>query len=174
MCGCVECWGAHERSCLQVSVHASVCLRCFALLLLLLYVSLCPQELGIYCYLDRNFMTASFPVPRLPIHVRRLVAAGHKVRSIEGCTSTNTQHRHEGVEGGCHRHRPTASSSCRHHHQTHSTQPPAEAIPTPQFWVHSVPPGSTGSTGNWDTPTECYKELCIMDAEPLHAVPAAP
>jgi hypothetical protein len=100
VCGCVECWGAHERLCLQVSVHASVRLCCFALLLLLLlYVSLCPQELGIYCYLDRNFMTASFPVPRLPIHVRRLVAAGHKVRSIQGCTSTNTQHRHEGQEG---------------------------------------------------------------------------
>eukprot|EP00775_Hariotina_reticulata_P004120 gene4120-4366_t len=37
------------------------------------------QELGIYCFPDHNFLTASFPVPRLPIHVRRLVAAGHKV-----------------------------------------------------------------------------------------------
>lgn len=26
-------------------------------------------------------MTASFPVPRLSIHVRRLVAAGHKVQA---------------------------------------------------------------------------------------------
>jgi DNA mismatch repair protein MSH3 len=37
------------------------------------------QELGIACFHDHNFMTASFPVPRLSIHVRRLVAAGHKV-----------------------------------------------------------------------------------------------
>ncbi|GMH38216.1 hypothetical protein BSKO_06100 [Bryopsis sp. KO-2023] len=34
---------------------------------------------NIYCYPDHNFMTASFPVPRLPIHVRRLVENGHKV-----------------------------------------------------------------------------------------------
>jgi hypothetical protein len=40
---------------------------------------LLPQELGIACFHDHNFMTASFPVPRLSIHVRRLVAAGHKV-----------------------------------------------------------------------------------------------
>lgn len=36
-------------------------------------------ELGLYAYPDHNFLTASFPVQRLPIHVRRLVAAGHKV-----------------------------------------------------------------------------------------------
>lgn len=34
---------------------------------------------NIFCYPDRNFMTASVPVPRLHVHVRRLVAAGHKV-----------------------------------------------------------------------------------------------
>jgi hypothetical protein len=45
------------------------------------------QELGIACFLDHNFMTASFPVPRLSIHVRRLVAAGHKV-----CTQQQQGH----------------------------------------------------------------------------------
>lgn len=43
-------------------------------------VYVCMQELGIACFFDHNFMTASFPVPRLSIHVRRLVAAGHKVK----------------------------------------------------------------------------------------------
>jgi hypothetical protein len=33
-----------------------------------------------YCYPDHNFLTASIPVPRLPVHVRRLVQAGYKVR----------------------------------------------------------------------------------------------
>ena len=33
----------------------------------------------IFAYPDRNFMTASIPVPRLHAYVRRLVAAGHKV-----------------------------------------------------------------------------------------------
>lgn len=39
--------------------------------------------LGIYCFPGHhNFKTASFPVQRLPIHVRRLVAAGHKVCAL--------------------------------------------------------------------------------------------
>jgi DNA mismatch repair protein MSH3 len=29
--------------------------------------------------MSHNFYTASIPVPRLPIHVKRLVTAGHKV-----------------------------------------------------------------------------------------------
>jgi DNA mismatch repair protein MSH3 len=49
------------------------------LLLLCLCCQIASQELGIYCFPDHNFLTASFPVPRLPIHIRRLVAAGHKV-----------------------------------------------------------------------------------------------
>ena len=36
---------------------------------------------NIFCYPDRNFMTASFPVMKLPVYVRRLVEAGHKVAS---------------------------------------------------------------------------------------------
>jgi hypothetical protein len=39
-------------------------------------------ELGLYAYPDHNFLTASFPVQRLPIHVRRLVAAGHKASPV--------------------------------------------------------------------------------------------
>ena len=38
------------------------------------------RECNIFCYPDRNFMTASIPVPRLHVYVRRLVEAGHKVR----------------------------------------------------------------------------------------------
>ena len=37
------------------------------------------QVLGIYAYQDRAFLTAGIPVPRLHVHVRRLVRAGHKV-----------------------------------------------------------------------------------------------
>ncbi|RMC08071.1 hypothetical protein DUI87_15102 [Hirundo rustica rustica] len=37
------------------------------------------KELNIYCHLDHNFMTASIPSHRLFIHVRRLVAKGHKL-----------------------------------------------------------------------------------------------
>ncbi|XP_027719984.1 DNA mismatch repair protein Msh3 [Vombatus ursinus] len=37
------------------------------------------RELNIYCHLDHNFMTASIPTHRLFVHVRRLVAKGHKV-----------------------------------------------------------------------------------------------
>ncbi|CAN8220683.1 unnamed protein product [Coccothraustes coccothraustes] len=36
------------------------------------------KELNIYCHLDHNFMTASIPSHRLFVHVRRLVAKGHK------------------------------------------------------------------------------------------------
>ncbi|XP_014113725.1 PREDICTED: DNA mismatch repair protein Msh3 [Pseudopodoces humilis] len=41
------------------------------------------QELNIYCHLDHNFMTASIPSHRLFVHVRRLVAKGHKVGVIK-------------------------------------------------------------------------------------------
>ncbi|KAJ7423960.1 hypothetical protein BTVI_08115 [Pitangus sulphuratus] len=37
------------------------------------------RELNIYCHLDHNFMTASIPSHRLFVHVRRLVAKGHKL-----------------------------------------------------------------------------------------------
>ena len=37
------------------------------------------RECNIFCYPDRNFMTASIPVPRLHVYVRRLVEAGFKV-----------------------------------------------------------------------------------------------
>ena len=36
------------------------------------------QVCNIFCYPDRNFMTASLPLPRLHVYVRRLVEAGHK------------------------------------------------------------------------------------------------
>ncbi|XP_070542111.1 DNA mismatch repair protein Msh3-like isoform X2 [Ptychodera flava] len=41
------------------------------------------KELNIYCHLDHNFMTASIPVHRLFVHVRRLVSAGYKVGVVK-------------------------------------------------------------------------------------------
>ncbi|XP_062369550.1 DNA mismatch repair protein Msh3 [Cinclus cinclus] len=41
------------------------------------------KELNICCHLDHNFMTASIPSHRLFVHVRRLVAKGHKVGVIK-------------------------------------------------------------------------------------------
>ncbi|NXP17709.1 MSH3 protein, partial [Scytalopus superciliaris] len=41
------------------------------------------KELNIYCHLDHNFMTASIPSHRLFVHVRRLVAKGHKVGVVK-------------------------------------------------------------------------------------------
>ncbi|KAG9018923.1 Mismatch repair protein msh3 [Tulasnella sp. 427] len=45
------------------------------------------KELGIACWMDRNFMTASIPVHRKPVHVKKLIAQGHKV-GIIGQTET--------------------------------------------------------------------------------------
>ncbi|OXB82642.1 UNVERIFIED_CONTAM: hypothetical protein H355_003937 [Colinus virginianus] len=41
------------------------------------------KELNIYCHQDHNFMTASIPTHRLFVHVRRLVAKGHKVGVVK-------------------------------------------------------------------------------------------
>ncbi|KAM9330959.1 DNA mismatch repair protein Msh3, partial [Gastrophryne carolinensis] len=41
------------------------------------------RELNIYCHLDHNFTTASIPAHRLFVHVRRLVAKGHKARVVK-------------------------------------------------------------------------------------------
>ncbi|XP_014671556.1 PREDICTED: DNA mismatch repair protein Msh3-like [Priapulus caudatus] len=41
------------------------------------------KELNIFCHLDHNFMTASIPTHRLFVHLRRLVAAGHKVAVVK-------------------------------------------------------------------------------------------
>ncbi|XP_059500761.1 DNA mismatch repair protein Msh3 isoform X2 [Stegostoma tigrinum] len=41
------------------------------------------RELNIYCHPDHNFMTASIPVHRLFVHVRRLVAKGYKVGVVK-------------------------------------------------------------------------------------------
>ncbi|XP_078252687.1 DNA mismatch repair protein Msh3 [Rhinoraja longicauda] len=41
------------------------------------------RELNIYCHPDHNFMTASIPVYRLFVHVRRLVAKGYKVGVVK-------------------------------------------------------------------------------------------
>lgn len=40
------------------------------------------RVLGLYAYPDHNFLTASIPVGRLPVHVRRLVQAGCKVGAV--------------------------------------------------------------------------------------------
>ena len=45
------------------------------------YFQIAGKELNIYAHLDHNFMTASIPVHRLYVHVRRLVAKGYKVWS---------------------------------------------------------------------------------------------
>ncbi|XP_030832222.1 DNA mismatch repair protein Msh3 [Strongylocentrotus purpuratus] len=41
------------------------------------------RDLNIFCHLDHNFMTASIPTHRLFVHVRRLVAKGHKVGVVK-------------------------------------------------------------------------------------------
>ncbi|KAK7482631.1 hypothetical protein BaRGS_00026130 [Batillaria attramentaria] len=41
------------------------------------------KVLKIFCHPDHNFMTASIPVHRLFVHVRRLVAAGYKVGVVK-------------------------------------------------------------------------------------------
>ncbi|XP_019619134.1 PREDICTED: DNA mismatch repair protein Msh3-like [Branchiostoma belcheri] len=41
------------------------------------------KELGFVSYIDHNFMTCSFPNQRLFVHVRRLVAKGHKVGVVK-------------------------------------------------------------------------------------------
>ncbi|KAK3098520.1 hypothetical protein FSP39_020282 [Pinctada imbricata] len=41
------------------------------------------KVLKIFCHLDHNFQTASIPVHRLFVHVRRLVAAGYKVGVVK-------------------------------------------------------------------------------------------
>ena len=40
------------------------------------------KTLNIFAYQSRNYLTASVPVPRLHVYVRRLVDAGHKVGVI--------------------------------------------------------------------------------------------
>ncbi|KAL3653498.1 hypothetical protein CASFOL_003179 [Castilleja foliolosa] len=41
------------------------------------------RTLGIYAYMDHNFLTASVPTIRLNVHVRRLVSAGYKVGVVK-------------------------------------------------------------------------------------------
>lgn len=53
--------------------------RCLILFCVALFQN-AANVLKIYCHQDHNFMTASIPVHRLFVHVRRLVAAGYKVK----------------------------------------------------------------------------------------------
>ncbi|KAG8728012.1 Mismatch repair protein msh3, partial [Ceratobasidium sp. 428] len=41
------------------------------------------RELGIACFMDKNFLTASIPVHRRNVHVKKLISQGHKVGIIE-------------------------------------------------------------------------------------------
>lgn len=41
------------------------------------------RVLGIYAYMDHNFLNASVPTFRLNVHVRRLVSAGYKVGVVK-------------------------------------------------------------------------------------------
>jgi DNA mismatch repair protein MSH3 len=50
--------------------------------------AIAAQICNIFCYQDRNFLTASVPVHRIHVHVRRLVQAGHKVGMV---TQTETR-----------------------------------------------------------------------------------
>lgn len=43
---------------------------------------LAAANLNIYAFQDHNFMTASIPIHRLHIYVRRLVRLGHKVAIV--------------------------------------------------------------------------------------------
>ena len=45
---------------------------------------------NIFSYPDRNFMTASVPVHRLHVYVRRLVEAGYKVCSPAALPDNNS------------------------------------------------------------------------------------
>lgn len=51
------------------------CLRKIACML----ADVASKECNIFAYPDHNFLTASIPVPRLHVYVRRLVEAGYKV-----------------------------------------------------------------------------------------------
>ena len=53
----------------------SECLRKIACML----ADVASKECNIFAYPDHNFLTASIPVPRLHVYVRRLVEAGYKV-----------------------------------------------------------------------------------------------
>ncbi|KII88995.1 hypothetical protein PLICRDRAFT_160002 [Plicaturopsis crispa FD-325 SS-3] len=41
------------------------------------------KELGIVCFPDRNFLTASVPSHRLEVHLKKLLAQGHKVALVQ-------------------------------------------------------------------------------------------
>ncbi|KAG8715116.1 Mismatch repair protein msh3 [Ceratobasidium sp. 394] len=41
------------------------------------------RELGVACFMDKNFLTASIPVHRRNIHVKKLISQGYKVGIIE-------------------------------------------------------------------------------------------
>ena len=45
----------------------------------LCHADIASKECNIFAYPDHNFLTASIPVPRLHVYVRRLVEAGYKV-----------------------------------------------------------------------------------------------
>lgn len=58
------------------------------------------RVLGLWCYADHSFLTASVPVPRLPVHVRRLVQAGYKVGQGAGGRRGGWHKRAGGKEAG--------------------------------------------------------------------------
>ncbi len=55
--------------------------------------------LGIYSYQDRSFLSAGVPQPRLHVHIRRLVEAGHKASAALPCCC-GTKHTAPASSGG--------------------------------------------------------------------------
>ncbi len=53
----------------------------------LCHADIASKECNIFAYPDHNFLTASIPVSRLHVYVRRLVEAGYKV-SLGSHTAT--------------------------------------------------------------------------------------
>lgn len=47
------------------------------------FLELSMQVLSIYAHKDHSFMVASVPTYRVQVHLRRLIAAGHKVMGLE-------------------------------------------------------------------------------------------
>lgn len=83
-----HCWPPAWQQCLLLLLlrpcapaglqHLQVCPLPALLVVLRHHGALVPNRP--WCsYPDRNFMTASVPLPRLHVYVRRLVEAGHKV-----------------------------------------------------------------------------------------------
>lgn len=88
-CGVAAPWSACQLAPAQLGLHLP---------------SSCPPPaasriLGIYSYQDRSFLSAGVPQPRLHVHIRRLVEAGHKASAALPCCC-GTEHTAAASSGG--------------------------------------------------------------------------